>query len=1647
MDGLQPAGDTRVTWSDQYVKDQEGGWVWGCHREASPEQQEAMKHMVRGHRHCFAYSMADLPGYHKPVNIGKYRGAPAYQRPRKYIPVEEEIVEAKCVELRDASLIVRAPLDNPFAARPTIAAKKNAETGEWTDHRFCVNYVPGNKGTETIPHGLPLPEDIFRSFGTARFFTKMDMRSGFHQLVLDEESQLRTAFWWGRELWCYTRLPFGLKNSSAIYQRVMDSVLQEAGVADFARAFIDDVIIYSDTADQHVEHVRRVLEALEAAGLRVHPDKSIFMAEGVEFLGHIISPSGMQPHEARLAAFKQLQLPRTKEELASQLGILGFYRCYLPGYSQIMEPLRRMRKASSPSVLQWDDETRAAYQGLLDGLTQDGLCLRREDPGLPFVLHTDWSVRGLGAILTQVDQYGQEGIVACISRSLNEHEARYPAWKGELLAVVWAVKHFKPYLAGRDFTVITDHRPLLWLMTAPQLAGQQERWVLALQEFSFAVQHRQGLGNPADAPSRYPLTSSADPTGARLDEEGSVTRVVPRVVFATEEARQQAIAEFIEGTSVAPQGVAVALASVAGTQLSEPRRSTAAAAYQLCSMVCSAVQPVASAVVSQVVVGGDIEEEGGPPPVSTSAEQLQQWAASRVQAVLGTQGPLSSSSSGPQEQAHLQPFYRELSQGVIVVELFGGLCAGLEACLRNGWRVKRYIYADNDPRVRRVAVHRVAALAAQYPDQLPVEACHSAFTRWPQDVTQLQRQHLEQIQQLGGPCVLWAGWPCQDLSPAGAGRGLAGRQSGTFFALRRVMSALQELLAGRFAWVVENTAMAVPWQRSEAVLRDYHQLCTVLGQPLQLDAAQFGSRAHRLRCYWTNLAPYQQLKQVIRSARRPPGRTVQQVLDPGRSCKEVQRDDAPPFYCCNKVGQPMQALPTLMATVGSYAFRDQGPGLIWDQRQGKWTEPNPDERERAMGFTAGTTAAPGVSALVRHQVLGRCMDCNTVVALVAVSQAVAVWSAGGVQPPAGGGCQWEVGSVQLVTRGAAASSASQQQLMMLWVAAAAVADQQEGRDRDIWSDSAALHWLQSGGHSAGVSRSEKARIAHRARLYRWHGGELQRRMPDGTFKQVPAPADREALVQRIHDTTGHYGVRRTAAMVLANHWWRTLHQDVAQVVRSCSVCDRVKATFATMQPQLSPLPIEPMFYRWGFDLAGEFPVTAKGNKWVLIAVEHFSKHIELIPLKDKSAPETATAAAEVLCRFGAPAEVVTDGGGEWEGEFDRLLSSCFIDHRVTSAFHPQANGLAERVVQVVKRGLRKLCEARSTTQWDAQLPWVALGYRCSKQSSTGHSPYELLYARQPVFPSAVQPKMAEELDMDDQESAAASVLRRAEWLRQRMPVAADNLKAAQHRDTLRYQHLRSKGYLPKVASFLPGDFVYLKRQRAGSTLAIKAKPYVLRVKRVLGGGVVLLEDKAGQELKQHINQLAPCHIPDLDGTIDRALAGEDQAAECVMCGLPDDPARFMFCDGCNLGWHTYCCTPRLERVPEGCFICERCRAAGVTEQQVQEQEVVREGLRQQGSMPDLFPLAQQRMRDDRAAELHGRLVTKQQGRGRKWGRVMFKGFWERPRYFLVRYADGSQEDGLTHRMITTGKAYKLQDSAAVAPLGVTVPEAGPLPVR
>ncbi|PNH09248.1 Retrovirus-related Pol polyprotein from transposon [Tetrabaena socialis] len=440
-----------------------------------------------------------------------------------------------------------------------------------------------------------------------------------------------------------------------------------------------------------------------------------------------------------------------------------------------------------------------------------------------------------------------------------------------------------------------------------------------------------------------------------------------------------------------------------------------------------------------------------------------------------------------------------------------------------------------------------------------------------------------------------------------------------------------------------------------------------------------------------------------------------------------------------------------------------------------------------------------------------------------------------------------------------------------------------------------------------------------------------------------------------------------------------------------------------------------LFYRWGVDLAGQMLESAEGNRYVMVAIEHFSKHVELIPLKDKAPATVARAWADVLARFGAPAEVVTDNGAEFAAEFAELLERCYIDHRTTSAGHPQADGAAERIVRVLKEALRKACyEAADPAAWEKGLPELLLGYRCSPQASTRYSPYQLLYGGiVPVVPPAVRERFEQPLDFEDPRAAADSLLQRAEWVRQAYPAAAGNLLIAQHRDTLRYAAVRTGRYLAKPIVHAPGDYVYVRCGNVTNTLQFPQYDTILRVESVGPQGVAVLMGRDGARTRRRVEQLLPCHLP-VNPIVDPRLFRPARDLQCEVCGSPHDAARMLLCDGCNTGWHWPCLHLRAQ--PEGVWLCPGCQ--GLKREALAEQPGPEPAARPDVGR-ELFPRAGTRRLDEEAAGLHLRRVrlVEQAGKGRgavraREGALQFRGALARPEYFTVRWDDGS-ESGLS----------------------------------
>jgi RNase H-like domain found in reverse transcriptase/Reverse transcriptase (RNA-dependent DNA polymerase)/Integrase zinc binding domain/PHD-finger/Integrase core domain/C-5 cytosine-specific DNA methylase len=1696
--GTSPEGHLSVLPAELYEKDPDNGWTWGNHPDMTPAEQQALRQVVAKHRKSFAYHMKDIVGYRGlagPFTVKLDTTKPIFSKARRYSVLENQIADEKCTELLEAGIIVPAPIDTQYASATTMPAKKDVN-GNWTDKRLCIDYRALNKHTIADKYGMHHPEDLFKSLGDSVFFSKIDLRAGFHQIPIAEKDQPTSSFWWKHKLYMYTRCSFGMRNTSAFFCRVMDVEIAAAGLTAFCVAFIDDILIHSVSAKEHVGHVDQVLGMLYHCGLRAHPDKSVFGAAVIEYLGHNVSAYGLTPHEAKVSAIRNLRNPQNVSELRSVLGFMGYYRCYVPNYSTIAAPLNALLAKDVP--WQWQSTQQAAYQLLKDSLCKEGRALKRYDPSRQLVLYTDWSHHGIGAVLTQNDEHGQEYIVACISRSLNSHERNYSSYQGELLGVVWAVKTLRPYLHGVSFVIVTDHRPLLWLMAATDLTGKHARWSLSLSEYSFEIKHRAGKKHQnADVPSRFPQPSSVDVTGARLDE------VEPTNQSTAIEPKASALAALYT-CSYTHLDAAIHAAALDSIVNSVPV-STYMDAY------APTMDQLLQSTAGILSASGPSDAANEPAAEHTAAlhRQAVQWVSTLSNQLHDMPAIVTHQlqAAGPADESGIRiatrlnttiinnQFYTAAqTEGVVLFELFAGMCAGLDALLSTGVKVSRYFYCDVDPTARAVAVVRLSNFCAQYPNLLPLEAITDAF-QCPQDVRDIYTPQLLRMGALDQKqWLVVAGFECQDLSAAGTCQGLDGPRSRTFYDVVRIIGALQQLQTTRLpGYLIENTAMQYNFNSKHIREITYPRICAAIGDPVCIDAARFGSRAHRLRNWWTNLADAQQLQYVCDQVVRPAGLFVNDILDPGRTAQLAQRSDRPPFYECNIAGQALQALPTLMAYVGSRSFCGQRQGMLWDANSQQFSEPNINEREHALGYPVDATAAEGVSLQQRHVITGRCMDGNSIRSLMAIIAALHAQQRTPAalicaDPPVtalqkymhyGVGAQillrtgWKPNTTlkgnllsdmpydPTITIGQVSKEGvgynrvlteilvqpwefelpsissmmvpyspsvflsvlcdlahDHQQLCVLSSAAhhEEVMYQPSAATADIWHDEATLQYLRAAKFALNTPEIEQRRILRRAKLYRFVAASLHRLMKDGSHRIVPPCADRISVVQQIHARTGHFGVKRTRHLVLHSYWWKGVEQDVLKVIKSCEVCARVNTSFSVQQPELQPLPIMGMFYRWGVDLCGPLPKSSKGNTYCMIAIEYFSKQLEVVPLPDKTADHTTRAfLANVLARYGACAEVLTDNGSEWKSSFHDLLQQAFIDHRVTSPNHPQADGLAERAVQTVKRALQKHCASTAnTSDWDQQVYWIALGYRCSRQAATGRSPYEMLFGATPIIPPAIKQRVAKPLDLSNAEEASAYMLTRAELLKQHCIIAMSNQQIAQHRDTERYRYIRSGSYLPRLRKFHEGDFVYAKRRNLNSTLQTDARPGIYRVAVVKESGVLVLQGKCGGTFTEHCSNCAPCHLAGIDPTVDPSLYKPDVHFPCHVCGLPDDEHIMLLCDACSRGYHLYCLTPKLLRVPRTpIWLCPECISSGITPADVLAQQQNQSTHEQE---PVIFPSAAQQRLDDAAEQLHDRVVKlpiKGRDGSRDWlyGRLQFIGRQgaRRPKYFRVTFSDGSED--------------------------------------
>lgn len=461
---------------------------------------------------------------------------PFKERSRPIHPSDREAVKQHLRELLDAGIIRES--ESPYASPVVLVRKKNGKI------RLCIDYRKLNARTIKDAYALPNIEEAFSALSGAKWFSVMDLKSGYYQVEMAEEDKHKTAFTCPLGFYEFNRMPQGVTNAPSTFQRLMEKCVGDLHLSEVL-VFLDDLIVFSETLEEHELRLLRVLQRLKDYGLKLSHEKCQFFRTSVKYLGHVVDAEGVHTDPEKISALRDWPRPTNREELKRFLGFAGYYRRFVEGYSKIAKPLNALTagyssarkrgklykrerskhnvKPRAPFDAEWTVECESAFKTLIDKLTSAPI-LAFADPKLPYVLHTDASCAGLGAALYQ-EQGEKLRVIAYASRGLSKSERNYPAHKLEYLALKWAVcEKFKDYLYGTEFTVLTDNNPLTYVLTSAKLDAAGHRWLAALSTFRFDIKYRAGCTNrDADGLSRRPQAAPEEDEGyvqerERIDE-------------------------------------------------------------------------------------------------------------------------------------------------------------------------------------------------------------------------------------------------------------------------------------------------------------------------------------------------------------------------------------------------------------------------------------------------------------------------------------------------------------------------------------------------------------------------------------------------------------------------------------------------------------------------------------------------------------------------------------------------------------------------------------------------------------------------------------------------------------------------------------------------------------------------------------------------------------------------------------------------------------------------------------------------------------------------------------------------------------------------------------------------------------------------
>lgn len=1359
----------------------------GLPSDLEPDERSYAIAFIKSYAHVFSKGEFDIGRTHileHTIDTGDHRPIkqPLRRHPAAHLPIIDQHVEDM---LRNDII---EPAASPWCSNVVLIKKKDNTL------RFCIDYRALNACTYRDNFPLARIDACLEALGGSKFYSTMDLRSGYWQTVITESDRDKTSFCTRKGQWRFKVLSFGLCNAPSQFARIMELVL--SGLTyESCLVYLDDVCVYGPSLLIHTQRLEAVLKRLEQANLKLKASKCSLFQRKAFFLSHVADEQGIHCDPRKVEDIVSWPVPRNLTEVKSFVGLASYYRSFIRGFADLARPLNELSRKGTKFV--WGDRQLQAFEALKSCLVSAPVLAPPRDEGT-YVLDTDASDVAVGYVLQQ-EQEGQLRVIAYASKALSDTERRYCTTRKELLAVVYGLKRFRQHLLGRDFVIRTDHAALAYLLKTPEPLGQQGRWLDLISEYSFTLRHRPGIsGQNADSMSRRPpcLRDNQDTCkqckiqvnpGERqvglFVRNGELTHISPvnytPVVSGETVPKREPDSEdeeiycvrwpspsYFSPVNHTPAVVGETVQKRLCDSRDEEVSSVLLDGPEVALLQATGVGDVTGGCVDIVVVprvvGAGCRDEccGVEPSTSAECNLCSNSVAEKQLCTQGAERPIDpggGKNSVPVLPADRVPSMTFTSNNYLQEN---DRVSDTSKPVNSTCRANSYL---PDMTTNTVAlqtgsrqmdtVHGAEIifrpLERQTELQKPQTITNSRNTSIPVNTTPVDQAddrgrlaYSFSVDQTDNASSVWVRTPAAAQT---VGKPMGNTPLITTV-LRDCKTAESDPTGSFFDDYNTNQVNNKTERRDDdwsvPTCSSKSAVCVKCGPRSSLERE--GSRPAE---GWARGAPerFGRSASIEAASRRPNvchHSSGEGAEDPSAGVPRVVFEER-----CNLGGEAYETQSVVMPRVSVAGSREDKTGVV----VGLSGLEDVAEASRlvaaARGRTAGEETGGSAGDVVIPNVDASSADAGRVSEVGSADHnpspaAVAVDDDIEIRADA-----FSLDNIKVAQQ----SDYSIKAILKLLT---------EHETQPPWND------VQNSGEEVRILWGQYESLVVRDDV-------LYRRFykPDGVDSHLqvilPGPL-RKAYIMHVHCASGHFGVAKVTAEIAKRVYFPGWKSLTVMVLRTCDVCNRYRRGEAPKQTFLRPFLASRPMDLIQVDLVGPLVEGKKANGqrgyyYILTAIDVYSKFLFTTPLKNKTAEVVAAAIVEILLRVGLCSRLQSDLGLEFQARILQDVNRMLGIHQLRgTSLKPTTQACVERVHRSMHAMFAK-CAMEKQSDWPEVMPAITLAYNMAVHSSTKYTPYFLFHGREAVCPLDLLTPVPEETEPVDVHEYALDLTERLRY--------------------------------------------------------------------------------------------------------------------------------------------------------------------------------------------------------------------------------------------------------------------------------------------